>query len=104
MTANLAGRVVVTQPVTSIVRVTQGSRTAVVQLASQLAVSVVTIGTQGPVGTVAENVLLRALQAEHAANQAVAVSEDTLQGLTTLISEFKSSLDFHTGALSAIQE
>lgn len=104
MTANLAGRVVVTQPVTSIVRVTQGSKTAVVEQSAQRAVSVVTIGTQGPVGTVAENVLLRAMQAEHAANQSVALSEDALEGLTTLISEFKSSLDFHTGALSAIQE
>lgn len=108
---NVSQRVVVTNSVERIVKVKVQDSVVEVREPAEPRVQVVTVGVQGPVGTVAENVLQRALQAEQSANEAkLAATEaqemagDTLQGLTALVDGMKQRLDYHTGAISAIEE
>lgn len=101
---NVSQRVVVTHGVERIVRVNIRGSVVEVCEPAEPRVQVVTVGVQGPVGTVAENVLQRAMQAEQAATAAQTMASDTLEGLTALVNGMQQSLDYRIGAISAIEE
>ncbi|OEC32880.1 hypothetical protein SAMN05216600_12831 [Pseudomonas cuatrocienegasensis] len=94
-------RVVVTHGVERIVTVRQGGQ--VVEVRQQLAprLTVVSVGVQGPVGALAENVLQRTLQAEADASAALALANDASAALGALLEELNGSFVYHAGAISA---
>lgn len=84
-----------------VARITQGQHVAVVASPSRPRFGVVSAGLQGPVGTVAENVLARAEAAELAATEAAAVAGQTASDLTSLTNKLKDAFVYHAGAISA---
>ncbi|HFQ4959199.1 TPA: hypothetical protein ACGUPM_002652 [Vibrio vulnificus] len=64
-------------------------------------VSVVTVGQQGPVGTVAEAVLAQAAKAESDAAKALEASLENSAHLDELVSQFTNHFNYHAGAISA---
>lgn len=96
-----AQRVIVTHGVERVVTVRQAGR--VVEVRQQLAprLTVVSVGVQGPVGALAENVLQRTLQAEADASAALALATDANAALGALLDELQGSFVYHAGAISA---
>lgn len=95
------GRIVVTSPVQRIVTVTQGDQVVEVRQALSPHIQVISMGVQGPVGTVAERVLDRAAAAEAAADEAMALAEDTATDLASLTTQLRDAFTYHTGVISA---
>lgn len=95
------GRIVVTSPVQRIVTVTQGDQVVEVRQSLSPHVQVISMGVQGPVGTVAERVLDRAAAAEAAADEAMALAEDTATDLASLTTQLRDAFTYHTGVISA---
>ena len=95
------GRIVVTSPVQRIVTVTQGDQVVEVRQSLSPHVQVISMGVQGPVGTVAERVLDRAAAAEAAADEAMALAEDTVTDLASLTTQLRDAFTYHTGVISA---
>lgn len=95
------GRIVVEAPVERIVTVVQGARVVEVRQAQPPSIHVITVGVQGPVGTVAEEVLSRAATAEVAAVEASALAEDTATDLASLTTKLRDAFTYHTGVISA---
>lgn len=95
------GRIVVTAPVQRIVTVTQGDQVVEVRQALSPHIQVISMGVQGPVGTVAERVLDRAAAAEAAADEAMALAEDTATDLASLTTQLRDAFTYHTGVISA---
>lgn len=94
-------RVVVTVPVERIVTVRLGDTVVEVRQPAAPRLQVLTFGYQGPVGTVAENVLARAAAAETTANEAMALAEDTATDLASLTTQLRDAFTYHTGVISA---
>ncbi|KFA98778.1 hypothetical protein [Vibrio sp. ER1A] len=91
-----------------VVTVTQGSKVSVLHL-SRPTLSVVSIGAQGPVGTVAEEVLNRVEQMEHQTAQAVeqaqeakTQSDTNSAALADSLSQMTNRFNFYAGAISAV--
>ncbi len=95
------GRIVVTSPVQRIVTVTQGDQVVEVRQSLSPHVQVISMGVQGPVGTVAERVLDRAAAAEAAADEAMDLAEDTATDLASLTTQLRDAFTYHTGVISA---
>lgn len=93
--------VTLTRPVLQVARLTQGERIAAVSIQPEPHFFVIAMGVQGPVGTVAENVLARAAAAEQAALQATDLAAESAQVLTELIQLLTDAFDYHAGAISA---
>lgn len=95
-------RAVMSVPVERVVRLQLPGRPVVEQRsAGQLDFQLVAVGVQGPVGTVAENVLQRSLQAEVAAKAAELSASQAQDDLSDLIFGLNQAFSFHTGAISA---
>lgn len=62
---------------------------------------VISAGLQGPVGTVAEDVLARAAAAEQAAGDAAVVAGQAVLDLNQLITGLNNAFAYHAGAISA---
>lgn len=95
------GRIVVNSPVQRIVTVTQGDQVVEVRQALSPHIQVISMGVQGPVGTVAESVLSQAAAAEATAGEAKALSEDTATDLASLTTQLRDAFTYHTGVISA---
>lgn len=95
------GRIVVTAPVQRIVTVTQGDQVVEVRQALSPHVQVISMGVQGPVGTVAEDVLTRAAAAEQAAAAAQAEATQTTDDLASVVTRLNNAFAYHAGAISA---
>lgn len=63
--------------------------------------NVISAGLQGPVGTVAEDVLAKAASAELAAMNASTVSDQVSTDLELLVTDLNNAFVYHTGAISA---
>jgi len=94
-------QVTVTVPIERIVTVSQGGRVVEVRQAVSPSVHVVSVGLQGPVGTVAEDVLTRAAAAEQAADAAQAEATQTSDDLASVVTRLNNAFAYHAGAISA---
>lgn len=101
---NVAQHVVVSHETERVVQWRQHDPCINVQQHDPPTIQVLTVGVQGPVGTVAENVLQRAAQAEQSAQQATLVAEQAVNDLSLLADQLSQSLTFYSGAISAIEE
>lgn len=84
-----------------VARITQGRHVAVVALPSRPRFGVVSAGLQGPVGTVAENVLEKAEQAELAAQSAEGLAAQTASDLSDVIDRLNGVFAYHAAAITA---
>lgn len=86
-----------------LVRMKIGQSLVTMQNPSKMMMSVITMGRQGPVGTVAEDVLARAMAAELAANEAKAQSAQVAADQTTIVDGMTMAFDHYIGVIS-VQE
>ncbi|WP_413285970.1 hypothetical protein [Vibrio sp. MA40-2] len=86
-----------------VVRMNIGQSQVTMQNPSKMKMSVITMGRQGPVGTVAEDVLARAMAAELAANEAKAQSSQIAEDQTSMVDGMTMALDHYIGVIS-VQE
>lgn len=84
-----------------VVRIEQGERVAIVEKESNPSFQSISVGLQGPVGTVAESVLTMAAQAEAAAARAEALAVQADEDLTQLVNSLSSAIAYQSGVLSA---
>lgn len=98
---NSAPTVVITKGVERIVTVKQGAGVVEVRQVLAPRLSVVSIGLQGPVGALAENVLQRTLQAERDAGKALALAQGADSTLAALLDDLQGAFIYHAGAISA---
>ncbi len=86
-----------------VVRMNIGQSQVIMQSPSRMKMSVVTMGRQGPVGTVAEDVLARAMAAEAAANEAKAQSSQVADDQTTMVDGMTMAINHYIGVIG-VQE
>ncbi|MNE50630.1 hypothetical protein D3C80_1452150 [compost metagenome] len=91
----------ITKGVERIVTVRQGAGTVEVRQVLAPRLSVVSIGLQGPVGALAENVLQRTKQAELDARQALTLVTDANAAPGALLEDLQGAFTYHAGAISA---
>lgn len=84
-----------------VARITQGQHVAVVTSPARSRFGVVSAGLQGPVGTVAENVLALAEQAEQSAHVATAMAGKTADDLSDVINRLNGVFAYHAAAITA---
>ncbi|MFL0830063.1 hypothetical protein [Vibrio parahaemolyticus] len=94
-------RVTQVKVVRQVVRIKQGNRQSIVERQGPPRLTVVRTGVQGPVGTVADEVLSRAEAAEQAANNALTVANQATADLDKLITDMNDAFVYHTGVISA---
>jgi hypothetical protein len=94
-------RVTQVKVVRQVVRIKQGNRQSTVERQGPPRLTVVRTGVQGPVGTVADEVLSRAEAAEQAANNALTVANQATADLDKLITDMNDAFVYHTGVISA---
>ncbi|MDV2801622.1 hypothetical protein R0E53_29165 [Pseudomonas aeruginosa] len=94
-------KVVVTHGIERIVTVRQGGQVVEVRQQVSPRLTVVSVGVQGPVGALAENVLQRTLQAEADARQALTLATDANATLGALLEDLQGAFTYHAGAISA---
>ncbi|MBO0165093.1 hypothetical protein J0692_22855 [Vibrio alginolyticus] len=94
-------RVTQVKLVRQVVRIKQGNRQSIVERQGPPRLTVVRTGVQGPVGTVADEVLSRAEAAEQAANNALTVANQATADLDKLITDMNDAFVYHTGVISA---
>lgn len=96
-----APTVTITRGVERIVTLKQGA--SVVEIRQMIAprLSVISLGVQGPVGVLAENVLQRTLQAEQDASKALALAQGADTTLAALLEDLQGAFTYHAGAISA---
>lgn len=96
-----APTVTITRGVERIVTVKQGASVVEIRQVIAPRLSVISLGVQGPVGVLAENVLQRTLQAERNANQALALAKGADSTLAGLLEELQGAFIYHAGVISA---
>lgn len=97
---NSSQRIVVTNTVDRIVTLSVGGAVVEVRESTKPNVQVVTVGVQGPVGTVAENVLAMAAQAEAAAARAEALAVQNDADLTQFVNSLSNAIAYQSGVFS----
>ncbi|HAS3046048.1 TPA: hypothetical protein I6Y62_004328 [Vibrio parahaemolyticus] len=98
------GRVTVERVVRQVVRLKQGQQVAVIERPGPIRFSVVRGGIQGPVGTVAEEVLNRAEAAERTANEAKKLAQDNHNAVDLMLDEMTAAFEFQTGIINGISQ
>lgn len=96
-----APTVTITRGVERIVTVKQGASVVEIRQVIAPRLNVISLGVQGPVGVLAENVLQRTLQAEQNANQALALAKGADSTLAGLLEELQGAFIYHAGVISA---
>ncbi|MEL4241139.1 hypothetical protein [Shewanella xiamenensis] len=98
---NNLNRITLRHTVRQVVRMDIGGNQVTIKQLSRLRLNVVSIGVQGPVGTVAESVLTMAQQAQHAAVMASEKAEQVSQAQLGMVSGMSLTLDHYIGAIGA---
>lgn len=98
---NNLNRITMLHTVKQVVRMETGGNQVTIRQSKRPSIHVVSIGVQGPVGTVAESVLTMAQEAVATANQASQVANDVSQEQQAMVSGMALTLDFHIGAIAA---
>lgn len=84
-----------------VVRLTQGSRKTVIEQTIAPRFQVLSVGLQGPVGTVAENVLSMAASAVAAAETAETVATQANDDLEQLVNGLSNAIAYQSGVFMA---
>lgn len=98
---NNVNRVVIKHSVKHLVHLKMGSNRVTVRQASSPQVNVISIGAQGPVGSIAENVLAMAQEAKALASEAKEKADEASQGQQVMVSNMAQTLDHFIGAIGA---
>lgn len=93
--------VTITRGVERIVTLKQGVSVVEIRQAVAPRLSVVSLGVQGPVGVLAENVLQRTLQAELNANRALELAQGADAAVAALMDDLQGAFTYHAGVISA---
>lgn len=96
-----APTVTITRGVERIVTLKQGASVVEIRQAIAPRLSIISLGVQGPVGVLAENVLQRTLQAEQNASKALALAQGADTTLASLLEDLQGAFTYHAGAISA---
>lgn len=101
-------RVVVSYQSRQVIKLKQGDTVTVIAKPSKPCLSVVSVGAQGPVGTVAEEVLSKVEQAEQSANEAKSEasaahdeSQQTQLDMDQMLTDMTNRFNYHAGVISA---
>lgn len=84
-----------------VARVSQGQHVATVIQRDTGQFAVISGGLQGPIGTVAENVLERAAAAEKVAAVAADKSDQTAEDVSALVSKLNGAFAYYAGVIEA---
>ncbi len=98
---NNTHRITLRHTVKQLVRMDMGGNVVTITQQSRPRINVVSVGVQGPVGTVAESVLTMAEEAKAAAEQATELAETTSQEQADMVSGMTLTLDHYIGAIGA---
>ena len=98
---NNLNRITIRDTVKQVVRMETGGNQITIRQSRRPRIHVVSIGIQGPVGTVAESVLTMAQEAVATANQAIKKADVVSQEQQTMVSGMALTLDFYIGAIAA---
>jgi hypothetical protein len=93
--------VTITRGVERIVTLKQGASVVEIRQAVAPRLSVVSLGVQGPVGVLAENVLQRTLQAELNASRALELAQGADAAVAALMDDLQGAFTYHAGVISA---
>lgn len=93
--------VTITRGIERIVTLKQGASVVEIRQVIAPRLSVISLGVQGPVGVLAENVLQRTLQAEKTASQALELAKGADSTLAGLLEELQGAFIYHAGVISA---
>jgi len=96
-----APTVTITRGVERIVTLKQGASVVEIRQAIAPRLSVISLGVQGPVGVLAENVLQRTQQAEQNAMQALELATGASATLAGLLEDLQGAFIYHAGVISA---
>lgn len=96
-----APTVTITRGVERIVTLKQGASVVEIRQVIAPRLSVISLGVQGPVGVLAENVLQRTLQAEQNASLALELAKGADSTLAGLLEELQGAFIYHAGVISA---
>ncbi|MGI2098980.1 hypothetical protein [Shewanella glacialipiscicola] len=94
-------RITLRHTVRQVVRMDMGGNQVTLKHLSQPRFNVVTIGTQGPVGTVAESVLTMAQHAVQTANRANDKANQVSQDQLVMVGSMSQTIDHYIGAIGA---
>ncbi len=101
--------VTVAQRQVHVVTLNQGQRTTTIEVEAKPVFSVIAGGLQGPVGTVAEEVLSAVARAEAVAAEAKGTAEDAQSlseqnqsDLDDVVTQMTNRFNYHAGAISAM--
>lgn len=93
--------VVLERTVQRVARLSHDERETTVTVQATPYYFVISAGLQGPVGTVAEDVLARAAAAEQAAADASSTAGQAALDLDKLVTDLNNAFAYHAGAISA---
>lgn len=93
--------VTITRGVERIVTLKQGASVVEIRQAVAPRLSVVSLGVQGPVGVLAENVLQRTLLAELNAARALELAQGADAAVAALMDDLQGAFTYHAGVISA---
>lgn len=94
-------RVVVSHGVERVVSVNHSGQVVEVRQQLDPRLNVISVGVQGPVGALADDVLQRTKLAEINAYQALALASDTSAVMGALLDDLQGSFNYHAGVISA---
>jgi hypothetical protein len=98
---NNLNRITLRHTVRQVVRMDVGGNQVTIRQSTRPLINVVSIGVQGPVGTVAQSVLTMAQQAQQAASLASEKAEWVSQEQLGMVSGMSLALDHYIGAIGA---
>lgn len=96
-----APTVTITRGVERIVTLKQDAGVVEIRQAIAPRLNVISLGVQGPVGVLAENVLQRTQQAEQNAMQALELATGASATLAGLLEDLQGAFIYHAGVISA---
>lgn len=98
---NAVPAVTITRGVERIVTLKHGASVVEIRQAVAPRLSVISLGVQGPVGVLAEDVLQRTLQAEKNASQALELAKGADATVAALMDDLQGAFTYHAGVISA---
>lgn len=98
---NAVPAVTITRGVERIVTLKHGASVVEIRQAVSPRLSVISLGVQGPVGILAENVLQRTLQAEKSASRALELAQGADAAVAALMDDLQGAFTYHAGVISA---
>ncbi|MDG2839963.1 hypothetical protein P7M54_24600 [Vibrio parahaemolyticus] len=94
-------RIVMRHTVKHVIRMDTGGNQVTIRQLSRPRIHVVSVGVQGPVGTVAESVLTMAQEVQAAAQKATNTATQAMTDQSDMVTGMTLTLDHYIGAIEA---